>query len=253
MKTVIYTAVVLFMNFNFYSQQQDLFDTKWYATEIFIDGNIIPIPVLSVNSPQGCYIGIRVYSYNNGEGAVDISICWPCQAHIEQITNTSFISNGFACLTCDFCAPCHPNKPESICEEFDNGISEIQHTINDFFGDYQVEIIYAITPLPEDHFQLKTEKLNGDYILFGTESTLSIQENETLTFSIVPNPASNTLVLTGLKSDVGSVVIYTLNGNEIYLASETDTYDISHLATGLYFITVTTVDGQKAVKKFIKN
>jgi hypothetical protein len=252
MKKSIFFIFIALLAFESKAQQQDLFDRNWYATEIFVDGNLIPIPVLSVNSPQGCFVGIRIYSHNNNEGAIDISICWPCQAHIVSITNSSFVSLGFACLACDYCAPCHPNKPYSLCEGPDNNLINIQHIKNTFFAEYQGTYTYTITPVPDNHFQLKIDKANGDYIIYGTESTLSIHENETLTFSIVPNPTSNILTLTGLKSEVGSVVIYTLNGIKISLVSETNTYDVSKLAAGLYFISVTTVEGQKAVQKFVK-
>jgi len=252
MKTTFLIFLIFLTSLCLYSQQEDLFDRNWYATEMVVDGNTIPIPVLSVSSTQGCFIGIRIYSHNNNEGAIDISMCWPCQAYIVSITGSSFQSLDFACLTCDYCAPCHPNYPNSICEGADNDLVNIQHIKNTFYQEYEVTYSYTITPLPEDHLQLKIDKPNGDYIIYGTESTLSIQENELLTFSIVPNPASSSISITGLKSNVASVVIYSINGKKISIVSETNSYDVSTLANGLYFISATGVDGQKAVQKLIK-
>ena len=251
MKTVIYTAVVLFMNFNFYSQQQDLFDTKWYATEMVVNGNTIPIPVLSSNQPEGCFVGIEIYSGVSNDAFIDVALCGACHVDVSFNGDATFTSWGVACLLCMDCGPCDPDGTATICTQ--GYLYDFEYNHNYFYDAYSDIFTYTITPLPNNHFELKIDKPNGDYVIYGTESTLSMMENETLTFSIVPNPASNTLALTGLKSEVGSAVIYTLNGNKISLVSGTTTYDISHLATGLYFISVTTVDGQKAVKKFIKN
>ncbi|MEX0996453.1 MAG: T9SS type A sorting domain-containing protein [Flavobacteriaceae bacterium] len=242
-------CTLLFFSFQIAkSQQENLFDTRWYATEMVVGGNTIPIPVLTNNQPEGCFVGIEILSNGNDTALIDIALCWACSSEIHSIDSSSFIGWGNTCLLCIDCGPCDPDGTATIC----NYLSEFESNQYDFYEAEGVTFTYTITPLPGDHLELKIEKPNGDYIIYGTESTLSITENEFLKFSIVPNPSSSIISLTGLKSDVTSLVIYSLNGIEFPLKLGNEVYDISHLAAGLYFISVTSVDGQKAIQKLIK-
>lgn len=249
-KSILVTALLLCF-FITHSQQQDLYNTPWYATEMVVNGNTIPIPVLTANQPQGCFVGMEIFSNGNNQAWIDISMCWGCSSEIHSIDSSSFIGWGNTCVLCTDCGPCNPDGTATICTP-GSPLDEFESNQFDFYEAYNVTFTYIITPLTNNHFELKVEKPNGDYIIYNTEETLSVQENENLTFSIVPNPTSSTLSLTGLKSDVASVVIYMLNGNKLPITLEENTYDASHLAAGLYFISVTSVDGQKAVQKFIK-
>lgn len=244
---IILTALLAFES---NSQQQDLFDTRWYATEMVVDGNTIPIPVLPANQPEGCFVGIEMISDGNDGADIDIALCWACYSWVHTIDNSSFASGGNGCLLCMDCGPCNPDGTATICTQ--GFLNEFESKQFDFYEAFNTIFTYTITPLPGNHLELKIDKPNGDYIIYTTESTLPLEENEILTFSIVPNPASNILTLTGLKSEVGSVVIYTLSGNKLPIALKGNTYDVSHIASGLYFISVTSVDGKKGVQKFIK-
>ncbi len=250
MKKPILIIVLFFLNLIGHSQQEYLFDTRWYATEMVVEGNTIPIPVLTSNQPEGCFVGMEMISDGNDGAEIDIALCWACYAWVHSIDSSSFASGGNGCLLCMDCGPCNPDGTATICTQ--GFLDEFESKQFDFYEAFNTIFTYMITPLPDDHIELRVDKPNGDYIIYGTESTLSIQENEILSFSIVPNPTSSTLTLTGLKSDVESVVIYTLNGNRFPIVLDVDSYDVSDLAAGLYFILVTTVDGKKAVEKFIK-
>ncbi len=250
MKKSILITFLFFCSFISNSQQQDLYNTAWYATEMVVDGNTIPIPVLPANQPQGCFVGMEIFSNGNNQALIDIALCWSCSSEIHSIDSSSFIGWGNTCLLCTDCGPCNPNWTSTLCNQ--GFLDEFESNQFDFYEAQNVTFTYTITPLANNHFELKVEKPNGDYIIYSTESTLSIEENKIITFSIVPNPTSSTLTLTGLKSEVESVAIYTLSGNEFPIALEADTYDVSHLASGLYFISVTSADGQKGVQKFVK-
>lgn len=251
MKKSILIAFLIFCSFITNSQQQDLYNTAWYATEMVVDGNTIPIPVLPSNQPQGCFVGMEIFSNGNNQAWIDIALCWGCSSEIHSIDSSSFIGWGNTCVLCTDCGPCNPDGTATICTP-GSPLDEFESDQYDFYEAEGVTFTYTITPLPGNHFELKVNKPNGDYIIYGTESTLSIEENKIITFSIVPNPTSSTLTLTGLKSAVESVVIYTLNGNKFPISLEAGMYDVSHLASGLYFISVTSVDGQKGVQKFVK-
>lgn len=250
MKKQILIPALFFICLIGHSQQEDLFDTRWYATEMVVGGNIIPIPVLTSNQPEGCFVGMEMISDGNDGAEIDIALCWACYSWVHTIDSSSFVSAGNGCLLCIDCGPCNPDGTATICTQ--GHLSEFESGQFDFYEEFDVTFTYSITPLPDDHLELRIDKPNGDYIIYGTESTLSIQENEILSFSITPNPASSNFTLAGLNSDVESVVIYSLNGNKFSILEYRDSYDVSNLAAGLYFISVTTVDGKKAVEKFIK-
>jgi hypothetical protein len=251
MKKTILITLIFFTYLVAQSQQQDLFDRNWYATEMVVDGNTIPIPVLHANPPTDCFIGIKfLYDVNHNAADAYIGICQACLGFVKNITAAAFETDGYACLTKDDIGPCFTGTSQSLCSA--GSLNEFEQKQRQFFETYNELIIYTITDYGNDLLGLLLEKNNGDFIEYNTEEVLSIQENEILKFSIVPNPASSTLILTGLKSEVETVVIYTLSGKKISIVPENNTYEVSNLANGLYFISVTSVDGQKAVQKFIK-
>lgn len=100
---------------------------------------------------------------------------------------------------------------------------------------------------------MKIDNPNGDYIIYTTESTLLNIENEMIAFLITPNPTSGSFVLNGIEKEVISVEIFNLTGSKTLLIPTAETHHISSLSTGLYFVSVTTAEGKRAVRKLIKN
>ncbi len=250
MKKKILIILIAFLAFESNAQQLELFDRNWYATEMVIDGENITIPVLYQNPPVDCFIGIRFTEENNNRAIAFIDVCQACIGDVRNITGNTFETDGYACLTKDDIGPCFTGSSQPLCSA---GIfDEFEQKQRFFFESYDELVTYTITDYGNELYGLLLEKNNGDFIEYNTEEILSIQENEILSFSIVPNPASSTLSLLGLKNDVESVVIYTLNGNKFPMIMNADSYDVSDLAAGIYFISVTTVEGKKAFQKFIK-
>lgn len=70
-------------------------------------------------------------------------------------------------------------------------------------------------------------------------------------FSIAPNPASTAIHLTHLSGEF-EVRINSMLGQLVLQKSNADTIDVSHLANGVYLMTVKKGD-QSATQKFIKN
>lgn len=248
MNKSILVILITLLAFESKGQDENLFDTRWYATEMVVGGNAIPIPVLSINQPEGCFVGMEIFSNGNNTAAIEIALCWACFSDIHSIDNSSFIGWGNGCLLCMDCGPCNPDGNGTDCPY----LNEFESKQFDFYDAEGITFTYTITPLPGDHLELKIDKPNGDYIIYGTESTLSIPENEFHTFSIIPNPATNLISISGLKSEIASVVIYSLNGSQLPITRQGISYDVSQLAAGLFFVSVTTVDGQRAVEKLIK-
>jgi len=75
--------------------------------------------------------------------------------------------------------------------------------------------------------------------LEGTTS-VTLDQNVNTKVYILPNPASNRLIVEGINENDFEIIIYTLNGEELKKLSNQKNIDISELANGLYFIRIKT-------------
>lgn len=88
-----------------------------------------------------------------------------------------------------------------------------------------------------------------DGVLFSENCTLGTEDNNSISFSVYPNPVQNILNIQS-KEHIQSIKIYSLYGNllkEVALAS----IDITDLSTGIYFAQVS-INNKMTTKKFIK-
>lgn len=93
---------------------------------------------------------------------------------------------------------------------------------------------------------------NGDIAtLFAT--TLSKTNFENLDFSIYPNPTSSLLHIETNHSDISSVEIFDVQGKQVMQVSSLNLseIDVSQLANGMYFLKVSTSEGELS-RKFVK-
>jgi len=92
--------------------------------------------------------------------------------------------------------------------------------------------------------------------LYFTVQPTSIQEfGDPTSFDIFPNPVSVLLNITLLDHLQGRFNLFDSYGNKIQTGSLRDIYsqiNVSHLASGVYYIEVVT-ETQKGVKKFVKH
>lgn len=77
----------------------------------------------------------------------------------------------------------------------------------------------------------------------------AVEENETSTFSIYPNPASETLFINA--ENVQRVELYDLTGRNVLNTTSTDV-DLRGLESGIYFVTVKTDNAVKTTKLVVK-
>lgn len=74
------------------------------------------------------------------------------------------------------------------------------------------------------------------------------------TFTLYPNPASDTIRIMGVTSQINSILIYTVTGKLIQTnTASTEVIDISSLQNGIYFLAMITSEGNQQIQKFIKN
>jgi hypothetical protein len=84
-----------------------------------------------------------------------------------------------------------------------------------------------------------------------TTGYVGVEENEVITASVYPNPATDVLNIK-MNEEVASVVITALDGKTV--ATETSaSVNISGLNTGMYLYTITSVSGKVAKGNFVKN
>lgn len=79
-----------------------------------------------------------------------------------------------------------------------------------------------------------------------TLSNDNINKNTT-DISLYPNPATDSFKVQS-NDAITNISVYSLNGQLVKSFTESDSYDVSNLATGLYSVRITTAAGSKTVK-----
>jgi hypothetical protein len=86
-----------------------------------------------------------------------------------------------------------------------------------------------------------------------TRCATGIQQQQSITFRIFPNPASQQLKIITEEGEF-ELSIYDLNGRHVYnkpLLSSTETLDLSTFATGFYNVELSDKEGRRAHKKLV--
>jgi Leucine-rich repeat (LRR) protein len=86
--------------------------------------------------------------------------------------------------------------------------------------------------------------------IYAEECVLGLEDYDSITFTMFPNPAQNVLNIESKKM-IENVKIYSLQGQLIKEGNNT-TVDVSDLSYGLYFVQVS-IEGITLTKKFIKS
>lgn len=81
----------------------------------------------------------------------------------------------------------------------------------------------------------------------------NLQEADLVRVSISPQPVGTTLNISGLEGKSHSIELSNINGQQMLnLAASPTTVDVSHLASGLYFLKIRFQDGSAKVMKLLK-
>jgi hypothetical protein len=89
------------------------------------------------------------------------------------------------------------------------------------------------------------------YFYYTKTSSLSTNSVELNSFSIYPNPTSNTLFISGNDTPI-AVAIYNVLGKEVLSIKNTNNINVAALPSGVYMIRISDGVGQTN-RKFIKN
>ncbi len=103
-----------------------------------------------------------------------------------------------------------------------------------------------------DLIYLYITNANGDEVTFYT-TTLSNASFEKVELSIYPNPTSNLLHIEASQTDISRVEVFDVQGKQVMQVSAANLtkLDVSQLTNGMYFLKVSTSDGE-LTKKFVK-
>jgi len=147
-----------------------------------------------------------------------------------------------------------------------------------FSGDYvNVGDKIVFTANPKEGYQVKEWRLNGALFQAGNANSIEITANNFTVVSvefqemtniekqtvsgivIYPNPVENQLGIGNYELGIVNVAIFDVYGRNVVgaygirpSAASTIVIDVSHLASGVYFVEIETVKGEKVVKKMIK-
>ena len=119
---------------------------------------------------------------------------------------------------------------------FDTSIDNIQYNFINTNGSWQPSSM---------HGSLMIRPVVGSSYYIGLQET-----NETATLNLYPNPAQSTLHLEGnIKG--GQLCIFDLTGRKVYQSEYQTEIPVSQLNDGLYFLNITTNEGQVINQKFV--
>lgn len=233
MKQLITITLTILFSFASYGQDPVLFETDWYLHELNIEDETIFPPEGNTTSmnfteePQ-----ILGDSDFNG---MTLHICNEFWGDVNFVDNSQYISMG-AMQTLEECSLDELNQ------------LEITYRLYFLQSDetYTTEVIYL-----GNSTTLYIYDNEGNYALYGNEQ-LSTQANNLSSVFIYPNPVTDRLYIQNFEQEFTSAFIYSLSGSKINIQIENNTLNVSNLTQGVYFLSLTTANGKKAINKFIK-
>ena len=100
---------------------------------------------------------------------------------------------------------------------------------------------------------LELTKSNGDKAYFRRDYNLSNPDVSKNSFSLYPNPTKDLLNISSDGISIERISIYSFSGQLLLTKNEeTNLVNVSGLSSGIYFLEITTENGN-AIKKFVKN
>jgi len=232
MKKTLLILLISFFSSQVFSQDPDpeLFKT-WYLTSIEVDlgdeifvSNINPSisPTLTINE-QLEFEGIGACNGFGGEFVFGEANGY------DALTPTNFFGTLF------------------ICDYQEH--TDFEGIYFDFFQFEEPLMIENIEPT-----HLALEGLAGFILHYSDEEQFSITDNQFYQATIYPNPTSGQLFISSENNSIHTVSIFSVLGKRIQktTASSITSIDVSNLSKGIYFIEISSSEGN-VVKKFMKN
>jgi hypothetical protein len=236
----------------------------WFLNKIDINGQVYTfnndpiyqtIPSIDILNIQ--YFENLYYDPVEDDYAYDFEIClFGCtsfHAEFSNSTNQNFdITNQYLDPlppnNNDPCDPQHQADTDLFINNFlKDPVSQAWHTTFTFnyFGD-------SNTP---SFSNIQLTNPNGDTATFNEFIILDVDEFESNTFAIYPNPSQDVIFIKSDIQDFKLVEIYDLQGKQLLKKeySNQNSIAVRQLEKGVYILQLTNAQGQKISRKFIKN
>ena len=91
---------------------------------------------------------------------------------------------------------------------------------------------------------------NNELVLAVTNETLSLDDLDTTSFNLYPNPSKNLITVTG--KTVTGIKVYDLNGRFVAY-SKSNSLSIKNLNNGVYILKISNSRGEPIIRKVIKH
>ena len=91
---------------------------------------------------------------------------------------------------------------------------------------------------------------NKELVLSVTNETLSLDDLDTTSFNLYPNPSKNLITVTG--KTVTGIKVYDLNGRFVAY-SKSNSLSIKNLNNGVYILKISNSRGEPIIRKVIKH
>ena len=91
----------------------------------------------------------------------------------------------------------------------------------------------------------------GPFVNFSNDCSLSTSRFNKIDVQLFPNPATEHFQLK-MQEEIKSLTVYSLNGKEVLKFQNQNTYDVSQIPAGIYFVKMETSKGT-GIQKLIKN
>ncbi len=231
MKKILITFCLLF-SLIAQAQIEPLLDYEWQLEKMVIDDEEI-LAEPDYNSPVGAWVKIDFQPpYFLFAGLI------PGLNYDDE--NSSFTIIGMATNFGDY----HDAESSALFE-----VPFI--SVEDVFEEWNNPFSYSFRP-ESGLLYLDITNANGDVATFFT-TTLSNTAFERVELSIYPNPTSNLLHIEASQTDISRVEVFDVQGKQVLQvnAANLTKLDVSQLTKGMYFLKVSTSDGE-ITKKFVK-
>ena len=220
-KKILIILISIFVNFDFYAQDSQLFENTWYLNKVIINGNnSFPPSNSEVEFVSAIFTKpniFRTFVCNTFDTEIDFS-------NTDEFTITSY---SLTLILCNLQVN-----------------SDFEGVYFDFFFDQSTQDPYTIPFLYEivvngNRKVLTITNVNGDMAIYANE-ILSNQDFDVLSFTIFPNPVKDVLqVSTQNEVELKQIQVYDVMG-KLVLEGKSASIDFTGLASGLYFVKVET-------------
>ncbi len=228
--------IILLMGIKGYSQHPELLDKEWFLHYGILEGETFSPPLLQIG-----YFDANCYFHESGIMEVYHNIC-----------EEGFITNVYFQGEAEFVIDNTNVAIVGVCSE--------EELVEFMYRHYSIylEVANSIAKNPftysiesdGDTYMLTIENTNGDIAVYGNVP-LSIEDFNTTTVSIYPNPVKELLFIES-KENISNITVFDIHGKKVKTVSDLSEINLGGLQSGVYFVSITSENGGVLTQKIVK-